>query len=33
MDLLLAEKLAKRPELTGKYNVAAQSPLQEGSVK
>lgn len=31
MELLLAEKLDKRPELTGKYSVAAHSRPQEGS--
>ena len=30
MQLLAAEKLDKRPELTGKYNVAALAQLQEG---
>ena len=30
MELLSAEKLAKRPELAGKYNVAAHTPAQEG---
>ena len=32
MPLLLAEKLDKRPELTGKYNVAAHAPLQAGNI-
>lgn len=31
MELLLAEKLDKRPELTGKYNVAAHTPVQTGT--
>lgn len=31
MQLLLAEKLDKRPELTGKYNVAAHVPPQAGT--
>jgi ParB family chromosome partitioning protein len=30
MELLQAEKLDKRPELAGKYNVAAQPLMQEG---
>jgi len=30
IELVLAEKLEKRPELTGKYNVAAHAPQQEG---
>lgn len=32
MPLLLAEKLDKRPELTGKYNVAAHAPLQAENI-
>jgi ParB family transcriptional regulator, chromosome partitioning protein len=31
MQLLAAEKLDKRPQLTGKYNVAAYAQLQEGT--
>jgi ParB family chromosome partitioning protein len=31
MELLSAEKLDKRPELTGKYNVAANTTLQKGT--
>lgn len=31
MDLLRAEKLHQRPELTGKYTVTASAPLQAGS--
>ncbi len=29
LQLLSAEKLEKRPELTGKYNIAAHTPLQQ----
>jgi ParB family chromosome partitioning protein len=31
MDLVLAEKLDKQPELTGKYNVAARAATPEGN--
>jgi hypothetical protein len=32
MELLRSEQLDRWPELTGKYNVAAQPPIQEGTI-